>query len=148
MSSVEINGLDEIMQKLDETLESFPEKRKSFHDKSGKLILTKVKKNTPYDADREAKAILGSKSHLRDGIYVKVGDKGGYAAVRADYSGKVTGHAVPHAHLVEKGHVQNTKNGEKFVKGKHMFENGLKESEAELLSMAEEFADEIAGDMT
>jgi hypothetical protein len=142
MSGIGAKGLDNIMAAVDRMLDEFPEKRRSFHEKSGKIILDKVKANTPYDDSRKRK------SHLRDGLYSKVGSKGGYVAVRADYSGRTTGHAVPHAHLVEEGHVLVGRDGKEhgFVKGKHMFEVGLKQSEGELMSIAEKFAEEVVGE--
>jgi hypothetical protein len=141
MSSIEMKGFDELLLKTDKLLEKLPKERRIFHEKAGDLILTNVKDNTPYDEDRT------EGSHLKEAMYVKIGSKGGYAAVKADYSGRVTGHRAPHAHLVEEGHVVKTKDGVKFVRGKHMFEKGMNESKGDLMMMAEYFVDMIGGEL-
>lgn len=125
---IEIKGLDTLMGALDKVVEGFGEKRREFHLKAGKIILKNVKAKSPYDETRT------QKTHLRDAIEEKVGSGGGYVAVKPDYK------KAPHAGLVENGHV--APNGT-FVQGKHMFENGLKESVPELTALVEEFADEI-----
>jgi hypothetical protein len=140
MSIMETTGLDELMKDINDTIERFPEKRKRFHDKSGKIIAKNVQKHTPYDPSRK------KGTHLVDAIYAKTGSGGGYTAVRADSK------KAPHAHLVNDGHVQTDHDGvpvspPKFIKGKHMFEMGLAESESELYTMADELAIEIAGDL-
>lgn len=129
---IEIKGLDALMKALDIVVIGFEGKRKEFHLKAGKIILKKVKAKTPYDETRT------QKTHLRDAIEEVVGSAGGYVAVKPNYQ------KAPHAHLVEFGHV--SPNGT-FIKGKHMFENGLKESVQELTALAEEFADEIVREL-
>ena len=138
MSGISFAGMIELEEKINKALKDFPEKRRELHEKSGEIILKRVKANTPYDPDRK------KGTHLRDAIYKKVGSEGGYVAVRPDYK------KAPHAHLVEDGHVQKDKNGTPtgvFVKGAHMFKIGAQEAKAEILKMAEEFADKMAGEL-
>jgi hypothetical protein len=117
-------------------IRSFPGKRAVFHKQAGEVILDKVKNNTPFDSGRT------EGTHLRDAIYSKVGSKGGYTVVRPDYK------KAHHAHLVEEGHVYRLKDGtEKKSKAAHMFKIGGEEAKTELMYMANNFVNEIVGEL-
>lgn len=112
--------------------DTMPKESKKFIRKEG----TKLRKNTVKKAREKLKKKTGKyfKSVKRGKAYYYKNN----LSIRA-YS------TAPHAHLIEKGHRQVTKDGKEvgWVDGKHIFEDSQKEFENEYFEDNEKFIEEI-----
>lgn len=114
--------------------EIIPKESKKFLREEG----TKLRKKTLSNAKQKVKKKSGKyhKSIKRGKVYTY--DVNGALSIRV-YSN------APHAHLIEYGHRQVSKNGVEsgFVEGKHVFEKSKNEFESEFNSSCEGFAEDI-----
>lgn len=112
--------------------DKMPKESKKFMKDEG----TKLKKATLAKAKQKVKKDTGNyfKSIKRGKVY----KYNGSWAIR-DYSGS------PHAHLIENGHRQVTKDGKEtgFVPGKHVFEEAGKEFQAQYFNDTQNFIDNV-----
>ncbi len=111
--------------------------KKAYPKKVEKFMLNegnKLKRRTLKNVKKKVKKKTGNyeESIKRGKHYIY----GGKSSVRV-YSD------APHAHLIEYGHVQQTRNGEKFVEGKHIIENSKKEFQPKYEQDTEKFFDGI-----
>lgn len=117
---------------IDLVKKAYPKKVKKFMQKEGNKLKRKVTKT----AKNRVKKKTGSyEKSIKRGKHYKWSGNGG-DAIRV-YS------AAPHSHLIEDGHTQDTKNGEIFVEGKHVFADSRKEFEAEFLKDVDNFIDTV-----
>ena len=146
------NSLEDLDKAFETMIEKFPEKRRELVENAGSKMHQKVLRNIDTDTKEDT-------GRLREGCYLVIGSKGGYAAVRNDHR------KAPHAHLVEFGHrlikgakTKEGKNGQPvpikgsgkvigWVNGKHMYRNALTEMEDELVQDAERMIDSLAGEI-
>jgi len=112
--------------------DTMPKESKKFMGKEG----TKLRKVTLATAKRKVKKDTGNyfKSIKKGKVY----KYNGTWAIR-DYS------YAPHAHLIENGHRQVTKDGQEigFVQGEHVFEEASKQFESQYYDDAQTFIDEV-----
>jgi hypothetical protein len=130
----DLNELDEFMNELIKLAEKkMPTETKKFLRQEGnklrKMTLNEAKSSVKKDSGEYHKGIKRGK------VYKFEGDQ---MSIRV-YNSK------PHAHLIEYGHRQVTKDGKEvgFVKGKRVFERAAKKFEAEYYSDIEDFLDEL-----
>lgn len=99
---------------------------------------TKLRKQTSAKAKGKVKKDTGDyfKSIKRGRVYLYQGNRAWSIRV---YSG------APHAHLIEKGHRQVTKDGKEvgFVQGKHVFEDSEKQFTNEYFNDVQNFLDDL-----
>lgn len=119
-------------QMLEVANDTMPKESKKFIRKEG----TKLRKNTAKKARQKVKKKTGKyfKSIKRGKAYYYNSN----LSIRA-YS------TAPHAHLIEKGHRQVTKDGKEvgWVDGQHIFEDSQKEFENEYFEDNEKFVEEL-----
>lgn len=132
--------LEELDKAFENLAKKFPDARKKFVINAGDLMYNEVINNIERDVEEGGE-------NLKRGVTKVIGSKGGYAAIRPDYS------IAPHTHLVEDGHdmVVGGKKGKdgkicedrNFVYGKHMYRNAINQVADKLEDMAEQFVDEL-----
>lgn len=130
----EIKELDNFQKKLlKKAQKEFPRETYRFLRKAGS-------KGRTYIA-RKARKLVKKKT----GNYHKAWKRGkAYKKRDGSYEVQIR-NSAPHAHLIEYGHRQVSKNGTEvgFVKGKHILEKGIKEYESQFLNMLEDWLDEM-----
>lgn len=127
---MDLNDLDKQFQNI---LKTFPQAKKRLVEDGGEKMYQKVINNIDQTVKEES-------GNLKKGVTKNVGSRGGYAAVRPDYS------IAPHTHLVENGH--KVVRGDEIVgwaSGKHMYRNALNELSNELEQDAEKMLDKLVG---
>jgi len=126
----EFSAFEKSLMKL--ANDTMPKESKKFLRDEG----AKLKKKTSAKAKQKVKKDTGNyhKSIKRGKVYKYDGD----LSIRV-YS------SAPHAHLIEEGHRQVTKDGKEvgFVKGKHVFEESEKQFQNEYFSDAQNFIDDV-----
>lgn len=146
MQSVDFKQIDELNSDIADLLEKFPEMRRKLHGEFADVIKRRVDIEIGMTID-------DSQGEVKRWQTKYVGSGGGYAAVRAvDTS---TGNESPGAitNYLESGHKIRRPTGTNkryrprikkiYVDGRHFYERASKTIEAEIISIAEDFADEI-----
>jgi len=130
----DLSELDEFTSEmLDMAEKKMPKEIRKFLREEG----TKLRKTTASIARREVKKKTGAylKGIKRGKVYVYKGDT---LSIRVYNSS-------PHAHLIEDGHRQVTKDGRAvgFVRGKRVFQKAKKAFETEFTKDCEHFVDDL-----
>lgn len=120
---------------VDLVKKAYPKKVKKFLQNEG----NKLKRDVVKKADERVKKKTGNyrKSIKRGKPYEFMGNGGDSVRVYTN---------APHSHLIEQGHTVQTKNGEKFVEGKHVFSDARKEFEGNFLMDCNNFVDTVTED--
>lgn len=132
-ASFDIQGLREFEQHLiSVALKDTPQKIKKFLGDEGNELKKRVRARAKQDVGK----VTGNyeKGWKRSRIYVTRNDDG---------YGVLVYNAAPHSHLIEKGHRQQTKSGEVFVKGKFVLEKTVKDYENDFYADCSDLLDDI-----
>ncbi|ABR48572.1 conserved hypothetical protein [Alkaliphilus metalliredigens QYMF] len=131
----DLRELDNFQKKLlQKAQKEFPRETYRFLRKAGSKGRTHVA--------RKSRSIVKKKS----GNYHKGWKRGKAYKKRSNDAYEVQiRNSAPHAHLIEYGHRQVTKDGREvgFVEGKHVLEKGIKEFQSEYFDMVEDWLDEM-----
>lgn len=108
----EINGLEEFSEKLQMAIKKYPDKAEEKLEDIAKKFKKSVIKKTPVRTGKLRKSYKLSK--------VQQTGRTMYIEFRS---------TAPHFHLVERGHFQKTKHGDRWIPGDRMVEKTVKEFE-------------------
>lgn len=132
--------LEELDKAFENFSKKFPDARRKLVNDVGDVMHKEVINNIERDVEEGGE-------NLKRGATKVIGSKGGYAAIRPDYS------IAPHTHLVEDGHDMivggkkgkggNVSDDRAFVYGKHMYRNAINQVADKIENMAEEFIEEL-----
>lgn len=150
MQSVDLIGLDKLDKSINKLLKEFPEKRRELHEEFADVLKETLNKQIDL-------SLTDNSGKIKSWQGKYVGSKGGYAAVRAvDTS---IGSSSPGAitNYLNSGHKIRRPSGKNknykprinkiYVDGRHFYQKTLKQSEAELIAIAEKFADSIVDEL-
>lgn len=139
MSNIDTSQLDGFAKELLNTAnDKLPKESKKFLRKEG----TKLKKKTL----SKAKSLTNKKT----GNYYKGIKRGKIYHYRDKKNNSIRVYGgSPHAHLIEYGHRQVSKNGVEsgFVEGKHVFEKAKNEFQSEYNKDCEQFLNEVVEEL-
>lgn len=145
MQSIEIHGLEEFDNKLNNLLKNASEKRRNLHEQLAEMAKTEVDGS------------LGGTGKVASWQEKVVGSGGGYAAVRPMAKTYYNQYAVGYiTNSVENGHAirmpQNPKTKRRIkvaaVKGKAFYAAARNKAEAQAIQMCNKFAEELAGELS
>lgn len=123
-------------------LEKFEKELMAIADKTMPAATKKFLKNNSKKLAKLAKKKAEQMVKKRSGNY----ENGFKAGKVYRYNGFLSCRSFnnsPHAHLIEYGHLQKTKNGEIFVPGKHVLEETSKDFEDQYYEDVEKFVDQM-----
>lgn len=148
MQSVSITGIEDLNDDFGKLLKRFPKMKRNFHEKAADILKRHV------DNEINKSDLNDSHGKIRGWQVKYVGSKGGYAAIRATdtSSGKNSPGAI--TNYLENGHKIRKPSGKNkyykrrvkkiYVDGFHFYARASKTIENDILSLAEQFADDIA----
>lgn len=148
MQSVDLSELDRLTENMNAVLQEAPEKRRELHEELA--IAAKQEVDTQITA-----SVGGDSGKISGWQEPHVGSGGGYAAVRATDAS--TGDNSPGAitNYLENGHTIRKPSGnakryrseihQPYVDGKHFYESARSAMQSKAISIAEDFANELAG---
>lgn len=148
MQSVDLSELDRLTENMNKLLEEAPEKRRELHERLAEEAKQEV--DTQISAD-----VGGDSGKVQSWQEPHVGSGGGYAAVRA--SDITSGNNSPGAitNYLENGHTIRKPSGQAkryrpeihtaYVDGKHFYESTRASMQSKAISIAEDFANQLAG---
>lgn len=124
----DFKALDKAFENM---IKNFPGARRSLVESVGDKLEKQVKSNIDNTTEEHT-------GKLKNGVKKVVGSRGGYVAVKPDYS------IAPHTHLVENGH-KLIRNGQilGWVPGKHMYRNAINATANEIEAEAEKMLDKL-----
>lgn len=147
MSRTDIRVLDSLTDNFDKLISKSPELKREFYEQTAKML-----KQTVDDAIVSS-GINDSHGNVRRWQVVRVGSKGGYAAISAERGqggrnspGAITGY-------LERGHRIRPRTSAtarykplkvSFVSGYHFYETAAAKVDAEVIKLANQFADKLA----
>lgn len=145
--SVQINGLDELIQRLRDMADDFPRIRREFHEQVAEEIQEEVQKSLENRVRTNTGKIAGMQEKY-------VGSKGGYAAVRPKAKMFHKGYAYGYiTNSLENGHAIRRPSGrwkgyrarvkKRYVLGIHFYERAGRAAEKLAIDGANRLADEI-----
>lgn len=148
MQSVDLSDLDRLTENMNAVLQEEPEKRRELHEKLAEAAKQEV--------DAQIMASVGGDSGKISGWQEPhVGSGGGYAAVRATSSSSGDNSPGAITNYLENGHAIRGPSGnakhyrpeihQPYVDGKHFYETARSEMQSKAISIAEDFASELAG---
>lgn len=149
MASVEVRGMDDLIKRFDKLIAEAPEMRREFHEKAGEVLKELV------DSSIVSSGINDSHGTVRRWQVVRIGSKGGYAAVSAKSGAVGPNSAGAITNYLEHGHVTRTPSGRAkryrkprvrvaFVNGFHFYETAANRVKGETLNLAHDFVENAA----
>lgn len=147
MQSVDMSDLDKLSRDLDALLKEMPSKRRGLHERIGQTIKTEV------DGQIATSGINDSRGRIKAWQTANVGDKGGYAAVRArkgtvgaNSPGAITNYLENGHHIrgpLGKSKQYRPRVKKAYVDGFHFYKAARSASESKAIEEAERFVDEL-----
>lgn len=121
-------ALDKAFESL---IKSFPKARRSLVEDVGDTLEKNVIGNIESSVNEDT-------GDLKRGVKKVIGSRGGYVAVKPDYS------IAPHTHLIESGH-KLIRGGKVigWVPGKHMYRNAINSTANEIENKADAMLDKL-----
>ena len=126
----ELDGLEKEVLKL---AKKYPKETKKFLQKQGNKLKAKAKKKAK------------SKIKVKTGNYLKGFKRGKVYKYKGEEDTVRVYNSMPHAHLIENGHIIKDKTGKEhgLKKGEHILEDSQREFQDEFLKAADDFIDEV-----
>lgn len=150
MPSIEFREFDKFTKDIGSLLEKAPQKRRELHSKIADLLDQEVDSNI-------SSSVNDSSGMVRNWQEKHVGSGGGYAAVRpvGGASGKKSPAAI--TGYLERGHpIRRPSGGSKkyyprikvpYVDGRHFYQKTRETIEGKVISLVENFAEELAKEL-
>lgn len=127
------NDLEDLEKEVLRLARKYPKKAKKFLQKQGNKLKAKAKKKAK------------SKVKVKKGNYLKGFKRGKVYKYKGEEDTVRVYNSMPHAHLIENGHIIKDKTGKEhgFKKGEHILEDSQREFQDEFLKAADNFIDEV-----
>ena len=133
MEGFTVDELEKLEKEVLRLAKKYPKETKKFLQKQGNKLKSVIKK------------IAKSKVKTKTGNYMRGFKRGKYYKYNTDEDCISVYNYMPHAHLIEKGHIIKDKTGKEhgFKKGYFVLEQGRRDYYDKFVKSTEDFVDEI-----
>ena len=133
MEGFTVDELEKLEKEVLRLAKKYPKETKKFLQKQGNKLKSVIKK------------IAKSKVKTKTGNYMRGFKRGKYYKYNTDEDCISVYNYMPHAHLIEKGHIIKDKTGKEhgFKKGYFVLEQGRRDYYNKFVKSTEDFVDEI-----